>query len=278
MSLSIFHQSEALLGEGPVWSQTHSSLFWLDILNKRLFSKTMQGEFSEYLLPETFSSFYVKGDDIFGCTETGFCKYSLNTHHFERLVEIERELKGNRSNDGQCDNNNGFIFGTMGWDGDKKSGKIYHVDINTFKVKVLDSGFFIPNGFAFINEFTQLIIADSLLGVIYTYDYDSNLKELKNKRKLVDLSDSGLSPDGMVSLEDNTTWNAIWDGSKLNKYDSKGNILDFIEVPVLRPTSCSVGGLDDNTLFITSASEGLSRDQLNQYPLSGSVFSYNLEQ
>lgn len=278
MQIEIFHQSEALLAEAPVWSQSHSALFWVDILCKKLFKKTVQGNFLEYSLPESFTSFYVKDEDVFGCTETGFCRFNLETGQFNKLVEIEKELISNRSNDGHCDNNNGFIFGTMSWGGDQKSGKIYHVDTDTFEVKVLDSDYFIPNGFAFNNEFTQLVIADSLLGVIYRYDYDSTLKELKNKRTIVDMSDTGFSPDGMAILKDNTIWNAIWDGSKLNQYDLKGGILDSVEVPVLRPTSCVMGGLNDNTLFITSASEGLSRDQLKRYPLSGSVFSCNLEQ
>src|SRR4029079_13788500 len=43
-------------------------------------------------------------------------------------------------------------------------------------------------------------------------------------------------------------------------------------VPVPRPTSVCFGGPRMDQLYITSASDGLSADQLREAPLSGSLF------
>jgi sugar lactone lactonase YvrE len=42
-------------------------------------------------------------------------------------------------------------------------------------------------------------------------------------------------------------------------------------MPVDQPSSCAFG--DDGTLYITTASAGLSEEQLAQQPLAGSVFA-----
>jgi len=44
-----------------------------------------------------------------------------------------------------------------------------------------------------------------------------------------------------------------------------------VPVPVPRPTSLAFGGPDLCTMFITTASIGLTDDQLAEWPLSGSV-------
>ena len=46
-----------------------------------------------------------------------------------------------------------------------------------------------------------------------------------------------------------------------------------VEMPVQRPTSCMFGGPDLSTLFVTSASRGLTPDQLAQQPGAGGLFA-----
>ncbi len=62
----------------------------------------------------------------------------------------------------------------------------------------------------------------------------------------------------------------------IKKYDQVGNIIDYIDFPILRPTSCVLGGKDKNILFVTNATESLDRNQLINYPSSGPVLSINL--
>jgi sugar lactone lactonase YvrE len=50
-----------------------------------------------------------------------------------------------------------------------------------------------------------------------------------------------------------------------------GAVAETVSVPVLRPTSVAFGGPGLRTMYITSASVGLTQVQLAEWPLSGSV-------
>lgn len=278
MGIEIYHKAENQLGEAPYWSRENETLYWVDIVHSSLFSKAVDGQFTQYDLPEALTSFFVLDSKAYGCTETGYCEFDLKTNNFRRLIEIEKDVSSNRSNDGKFDGDRGFIFGTMSWSGDKKTGSIYHVDIINLECTVLDTGFFIPNGFTFNSEFSEIVIADSYLGKIYKYQYDVSKQAVTNKQEIVDMSASGFSPDGMVTTADNKFWNAVWDGACLHQYDFYGQLQDRISLPVLRPTSCVFGGLKRDQLYITTAREGLSEEQIIEYPYSGSILKVNMDQ
>jgi sugar lactone lactonase YvrE len=276
MKLTIFHKAESQLAEGPYWSDFHSELFWVDIMTNTLFRKSLQGKLASYTLPETLTSFYVNESVVFGCTNSGFCSFDLDTNQFERIVEIEASNETNRSNDGKYDGQGGFIFGTMDWAGNKCSGSIYHVDTKKLDYTILDAGFYIPNGFALTADSTEILIADSYLKIIYKYNYDPEKRLLKNKRIFADLSSTESSPDGMATSSMNLVWNAEWGGAKLTQYDPGGEKTSQITLPVLNPTSCAFGGENANLLFITSARAEMNEQQLEKYPDSGSVLCLDL--
>lgn len=60
---------------------------------------------------------------------------------------------------------------------------------------------------------------------------------------------------------------------KIVRYDPAGKIERIVRLPVPRATDCTFGGEHLETLFITSARETMTPDQLRQAPLSGSLFA-----
>ncbi len=66
-------------------------------------------------------------------------------------------------------------------------------------------------------------------------------------------------------------WCACWDGAQLVRFTPGGAVAEQVQVSVPRPTSLAFGGPDLGTMFITTASIGLTEDQLAEWPLSGSV-------
>ena len=80
-------------------------------------------------------------------------------------------------------------------------------------------------------------------------------------------------PDGLKVDANGHIWLAVWGGSVVLHLDGEtGDILDRVELPVTQVTSCTFGGEDDRTLFITSARGGLSDEQLAAQPHAGSIF------
>jgi sugar lactone lactonase YvrE len=79
-------------------------------------------------------------------------------------------------------------------------------------------------------------------------------------------------PDGMTVDSQGFLWNAMWDGWRIVRYAPSGEIDREIKLPVPRPTSVCFGGPRMDQLFITTASDGLTEQQLAEAPLSGSLF------
>ena len=57
------------------------------------------------------------------------------------------------------------------------------------------------------------------------------------------------------------------------RYDPNGAIERIVELPVSRPTSCIFGGDDYEILYITTARETLSAEELAEEPLAGSLLA-----
>ena len=58
---------------------------------------------------------------------------------------------------------------------------------------------------------------------------------------------------------------------------ARGKIDRIVKVPVSQPTCPALGGKDLKTLYITSARDGMTPEQLAADPLSGSVFAIEVD-
>jgi sugar lactone lactonase YvrE len=58
-------------------------------------------------------------------------------------------------------------------------------------------------------------------------------------------------------------------GREVRRYDPTRRVVGVVPVPALQPTSCAFGS--DGRLFVTSARNGPSAEELARSPLSGSV-------
>jgi len=80
-------------------------------------------------------------------------------------------------------------------------------------------------------------------------------------------------PDGMTVDAKGHVWTAIWGEGKVLCLDAESaEVIATVEVPVPHVSSCCFGGDDLGTLYITTARQGLSDEQLEQFPQSGSIF------
>ena len=78
-------------------------------------------------------------------------------------------------------------------------------------------------------------------------------------------------PDGMTIDTDGNLWVAMWGGWSIlccNPYT--GEIIDRINIPVSNVTSCTFGGRDMSTLYITTARAELSEKEKKEQELEDS--------
>jgi sugar lactone lactonase YvrE len=73
-------------------------------------------------------------------------------------------------------------------------------------------------------------------------------------------------------------WNARWGGGKVIRISPDGKLDKVVDVPGVSQVSCpAFGGNDLKTLYITTAREHMTPEQLEREPYAGSVFAVALD-
>lgn len=280
MKIKVFHEHDSLLAESPIWHRARYSLMWVDILRNELWEKSMEGQLSywrfEYIVTAVFECRESK-EEVWLVTDKGIIKYNLITKISNIRYPMDY-LPDIRPNDAGVLADGRLVFGTMKKSPTSDTGMVFSVDKVT-GINLLLQGIGIPN--TFVSEGENLYISDSLQKSLFR----CNINELLSAAcRVPDIGmdcfyqwEQSETPDGGCLDSQHSLWNAIWGGSKVVSYDGEGRVLSIIDLPVPQPTSCCIGGPNNNLLFITTASSELSTKQLKNAPLSGSVFYCELD-
>jgi len=261
---------KAVLGEGPVWVEREQALYWVDIPRRRLF-RWAEGEDVRTIEPGTHICSLVarRSGGFVGAGYDGFLAIDLETG-IEPLGNPERELAGNRFNDGKVDREGRFWAGTMDRSEREASGSLYRLDPDLSWSRI-DGGYRVTNGPAFSLDGRTMYHTDSALQQVYAFDLDER-GVASNRRAFLRFGAGEGYPDGMTVDAEDCLWIAFWDGWCVRRFSPGGERLAEIAVPAQRPTSCAFGGADLDRLFITSARRGLTHEQLSTQPNAGGVF------
>ena len=118
-----------------------------------------------------------------------------------------------------------------------------------------------------------MYFADTNRSRIWAYDFDFAAGTIGNERVFVDASGHPGKPDGSCMDADGCLWNAEYGGWRLVRYTPSGRIDGEIKLPVSNPTCCCFGGSQLDTLYVTSARQRLTPEDIERQPLAGSVFA-----
>ncbi|CAM3994436.1 SMP-30/gluconolactonase/LRE family protein [Shewanella aquimarina] len=237
------------LGEGLYISG--DKIYWLDILSKKLFIKA-QNSISQYELPEQASAVLeVLESQVVLASESGVCVFDIENSIWSVKYKIPLAFKKSdyRANDGVKISRNKYLFGTMKKENPGQDGALWITNEHE-SVKVYES-LGIPNSFIKISDCVYLI-SDSLLKLVYRFEFDVSFSKVKDVRTWLDLSDKSYTPDGGC-IVDGFIYIAMWDGGFIHKYDLQGNFVLEINLPIKRPTNCKA--YNTNNLIVTSARE-----------------------
>ncbi|MBN2762997.1 MAG: SMP-30/gluconolactonase/LRE family protein [Bacteroidales bacterium] len=116
---------------------------------------------------------------------------------------------------------------------------------------------------------------DTLTYHIVSFDFDPDNGEIYHPKTVISVPTEHGAPDGMCIDEEGMLWIAHWGGANVSRWNpDSGELITMVNVPALLVTSCCFGGKNLDTLYITSARVDMSPDDMEKYPLSGSVFSF----
>jgi sugar lactone lactonase YvrE len=264
------------LGEVPVWDVREQALYWVDIEGKLLQRLNADGTVDRWTMPERIACFALReAGGLIVAFASGIAFYDLESGRIDWIARPEADRPGNRFNEGKCDRRGRFWTGTMDDSLSAHTAALYRVDPDLSVTKVLD-GIGISNSIVWSLDDRSFFFADTLDGVIDRFDFDPARGTVANRRRIVDLSGTGIAPDGSTIDTEGFLWNAQWDGWRVVRYAPDGAVDRIVELPVQKPTSCMFGGPDLRTLYVTSAIWDLTPDQLRRQPQAGGLFALDV--
>jgi sugar lactone lactonase YvrE len=126
----------------------------------------------------------------------------------------------------------------------------------------------ISNTLAWSPDLRRFYFGDTLANVIWVYDYDPSTGAISHERPFFEGFARGY-PDGSTVDSEGYLWNCRFYGNCIVRVAPDGKIDRVVEMPVKNITTCTFGGNDLTTLFVTTASAEAPRGDR----LAGSLFS-----
>lgn len=255
--MSIFDPRSCALGEGPLWHPERKTLFWFDILNRRLMSEGREWVFDEMVS----AAGWVDRDTLLIASESRLFRFDLETGRQQMVMPLEAEDRGTRSNDGRADPMGGFWIGTMAKDERQGAGAFYRYYRGA--LRQLFTGITVTNSLCFAPDGRRAYFSDTVTHQIMQVALDTEGWPLGAPELLLDFTKKSRYPDGAVTDAAGNLWVAFWGRGCVEGFDLTGQSLGVHDFPCVQTTCPAFGGDDYRQLYCTSAAVGLSLDGEN---------------
>jgi len=261
------------LGEGTLWVKEHNSIYFVDIKKKKFFSLNIKNKKKKiYKVNKEIGFLAHVKKNIFILGLQGELRIQdIKTKKVIKSILIEEDIKLNRINDGKTDPEGNLWFGTMdNLERKIEKGSLYKLDKDLNLIKV-DKNYRITNGPAFIDQY-NFYHTDSSKKIIYKIKINKNNKII-SKKIFKKLSPEEGVPDGMTLDKNKNLWVAHFHGACVSVFNKNAKLIHKINLPAKNITNCAFGGKNNKEVFITSATKGMNRADLQKFKYSGSLFS-----
>ncbi len=171
-----------------------------------------------------------------------------------------------RFNEGSCDPLGRFLCGSMSYDGDNGAGVMWRLEPDR-TVTRLFGDVTISNGLGFSADGQRAFYVDTPTRRVDVFDVVDG--ELHDRRPFASVPEGPGDPDGLTVDAEGGVWVALYGGSAVHHYDAEGRLAEVVEVDAAQVTSCTLGGPDLSTLYLTTSREDLADDE---QPAAGSIF------
>lgn len=265
----VFADAGAVLAESIVWDPEQQVLRWTDITLGVLTTADADGTVVDSAtFPPPLASFQPRaGGGLVLALGDSVVVTDPDDGEPRTIARVEHAHAGIRFNEGKCDPFGRFLVGSMDLTTGEPDGALYAVEPDG-TIRVLRGGFGTTNGIEWSQEGDVMYVTDTSTSTIYrgSYGPDGELGELESFI-------AGAAHDGLVRDDEGCFWGAIYGGGRVERYDASGAHLETVEVPAPNVTSVAFGGADMGTLFVATARENATEEQLEQHPHSGAVFA-----
>lgn len=268
----VFDERVCTLGEGPLWHPERQQLFWFDVVSKKLLLQTEDSRREWHFAEQVSAAGWIDRDTLLIASETALIRFQLDTGSRETICALEADNPLTRSNDGRADPWGGFWIGTMGQQAQTDAGAIYRYFQG--ELRQLFAPVTIPNAICFSPDRRYSYFSDMAKQRIWRQPLaEKNGWPQGEPELFIDCKSAGVYPDGAVVDRSGRLWNAQWGAGRVACYDRDGSFISSIELPASQTTCPAFGGADFRTLFVTSATQDLSVEQIREQRDAGKTFA-----
>lgn len=256
-AVQIFDDRLCQLGEGPLWHPERGQLFWFDINAKRLLSRDASGPTMWQFDEHVSAAGWIDHKTLLVASETALFRFDIATGAREHVIALEADNPVTRSNDGRADPWGGFWIGTMGKQAEDRAGAIYR--FYQGQLEPLYHDITISNAICFSPDRKFAFYTNTPTRQIMRQTLDGEGWPTGPATVFVDLNGEGLNPDGAVVDAEGYLWNAQWGANRVTRYAPDGRVDRTVHLAATQPSCPAFGGKDLTDLYVTSATESLSR-------------------
>ena len=244
-----------ILGEGP-FSVFQKRLFWFDIFDSCAYCLEIAENKTDRIklnAPICCAGITVQ-NEIVAAGSIGVAVYNDKFQQTKLLFPPPFDTGKLRFNDGKVGPDGAFWVGVMTHEGDKPEGMLLRI---TDKIECILENMLIPNGLGWSPDGKKMYITDTGFSLISKWDFNTETGSITGKETFVSSAEMNGAPDGLTVDSTGNVWSAFWGGSRVCCFTPSGKLIDEIITDAKNPTSCCFAGVDNSTLYITSARYGL---------------------
>lgn len=277
IQIRTIHEGKNVLGESPVWCWRTQRLYWTDIKSARIFSHDPASNDTQiHVTPEDVAAvgLHCEGGLVMVMGKA-VVHYLPETGEWTTICDVERDIPGNRGNDSRVDRQGRFWIGTMSATTRDPTGALYRLDGSDL-VRMRDD-IIVPNCLAWSPDSTTMYFCDTWRGDVEAMDFDPSTGTYSNARPFIGGSGLRGVPDGATVDASGNLWHARHNGGCVARITAEGTLDQVIDVPASKVTAVALGGPELKTLYVTSARQRMTPEELAAEPLSGALFAIEVD-
>jgi sugar lactone lactonase YvrE len=287
------------LGESPFWHPQEQRLYWVDIARAQILraDATLENVQQWDMPADPGCIAPAAGGGLVIALRNGVFRARQWGGALTRIATLDYDPAQMRANDGKCDALGRFWVGTIDETRAKGNAALYSLDCRAGHAKVerKTDPAIMPattgNGLAWSPDGRTLYWADTASHRVYAWDFNASDNTLGAQRVFLQFKPKppgwqadpqavpdaatgyGGRPDGAAVDVQGNYYIALYEGRHLCQFSPTGVLLASWATPAQCPTMPCFGGVDLQTLYLTSARQKRSAAELAALPRSGCVFA-----
>lgn len=269
----LFLAAQTELGECPVWDPDRNTLFFMDIIGKKLHAYDwITGEDRVLELPALGGALALAKDGrLIAGLQSGIHMIDPASGAVELLMDPEPDKPDHRLNEGKCDPQGRFWVGSISTLGRFPTGCLYRLEKDGSVSEVMNE-ISVPNTLAWLPDGKHMVFADSVRRQIWRFRYDAESGAIDDRDVFIDVGHFKGIPDGVAIDEEGGLWIAEFGGGAVHHYSAAGNLIEKVILPATQITSCVFAGPEMRHLVIISVKRLLDEAGRQAQPHAGDLF------